>query len=49
MPCGPGSPILGYAEGRNFTIETRYADDVPDRAPVLIEELLRIPVDVMVT
>jgi putative tryptophan/tyrosine transport system substrate-binding protein len=44
-----GLADLGYAEGRNLTIETRYADDVPGRVPVLIEELLRIPVDVMVT
>jgi ABC-type uncharacterized transport system substrate-binding protein len=40
---------LGYVEGRNLAIETRYADDAPDRVPILIEELLRIPVDVMVT
>jgi putative tryptophan/tyrosine transport system substrate-binding protein len=44
-----GLADLGYAEGRNLTIEARYADDVPGRVPVLIEELLRIPVDVMVT
>jgi putative ABC transport system substrate-binding protein len=44
-----GLADLGYAEGRNLTIEPRYADDVPDRIQVLIEELLRIPVDVIVT
>jgi putative tryptophan/tyrosine transport system substrate-binding protein len=44
-----GLTDLGYHESRNLTIETRYADDVPERVPGLIEELLRIPVDVMVT
>jgi putative ABC transport system substrate-binding protein len=44
-----GLADLGYAEGRNLTIEPRYADDVSDRILVLIEELLRIPVDVIVT
>jgi putative tryptophan/tyrosine transport system substrate-binding protein len=39
----------GYTEGQNLTIETRYADDVPERVPALIAELLRIPVDVIVT
>jgi hypothetical protein len=40
---------LGYIEGRNLAIETRYADDVLDRVPALARELLRIPVDVVVT
>jgi putative ABC transport system substrate-binding protein len=44
-----GLADLGYIEGRNLTIATRYADDVPDRVPALTEELLRIPVDLVVT
>jgi putative ABC transport system substrate-binding protein len=39
-----GLADLGYAEGRNLTIEARRRR--PGRVPVLIEELLRIPVDV---
>ena len=38
-----GLADLGYIEGRNLAIETRYADDVPDRVPALALELLRIP------
>ena len=44
-----GLADLGYIEGRNLAFETRYADDVADRIPALIQELLRIPVDVVVT
>ncbi len=44
-----GLADLGYIEGRNLVIETRYADDVPDRVPALAQELLRIPVDLVVT
>ena len=44
-----GLADLGYIEGRNLAFETRYADDVADRLPALIQELLRIPVDVVVT
>ena len=44
-----GLADLGYIEGRNLAIETRYADDVLDRVPALAQELLRIPVDVVVT
>src|ERR1700682_2213315 len=44
-----GLADLGYIEGRNLAIETRYADDVLDRVPALSQELLRIPVDVVVT
>ena len=40
---------LGYVEGRNLAIEARYADDVLSRVPALTDELLRIPVDVIVT
>lgn len=40
---------LGYVEGQNIQIEARYGDDVSDRLPALAEELLRIPVDVVMT
>ena len=44
-----GLADLGYIEGRNLAIETRYADDVFDRVPTLAQELLRIPVEIIVT
>jgi putative ABC transport system substrate-binding protein len=44
-----GLADLGYVEGRNLVIETRYADDKPDRVAPLAEELVRVPVDVLVT
>jgi putative ABC transport system substrate-binding protein len=44
-----GLADLGYIEGRNLAIEARYADDVPERVAALAEELVRIPVDVVVT
>jgi putative ABC transport system substrate-binding protein len=44
-----GLADLGYVEGHNLTIEARYADDRPDRLPLLIQELLRLPVDMIVT
>ena len=46
---------LGYLEGRNITIEVRYADDVryalaqPQRYRDLAAELVGLPVDVIVT
>jgi putative tryptophan/tyrosine transport system substrate-binding protein len=39
---------LGYSEGRNIVIETRYADGVIDRLPILATELVRSKVDVIV-
>src|SRR4051794_5589609 len=44
-----GLADLGYAEGRNLVIEARYADDDLSRVLALAKELLRIPVDVIVT
>jgi putative tryptophan/tyrosine transport system substrate-binding protein len=38
---------LGYVEGRDFLIERRDADGIADRLPKLAEELVRIPVDVL--
>ncbi len=40
---------LGYAEGRNLTIEARWADGRTERLPQLAAELVRLPVDVLCT
>jgi putative ABC transport system substrate-binding protein len=40
---------LGYIEGQNITIEYRHADNQRDRLPALAAELVRLPVDVLVT
>jgi putative tryptophan/tyrosine transport system substrate-binding protein len=39
---------LGLVEGRNITFEYRYAEGKPDRLPVLVDELVRLKVDVLV-
>src|SRR5262245_57778684 len=39
---------LGYVEGRNIRIESRYAAGEEDRCPALAAELVRLPVDVLV-
>jgi len=41
--------ILGYEEGRNLIVESRFADGVYDRLPVLAGELARLKVDVFLT
>jgi putative ABC transport system substrate-binding protein len=38
----------GYVDGRNVHVELRFADGRPDRFSVLVEELLRLNVDVLV-
>src|SRR6478609_2491546 len=43
-----GMRDLGYIEGRNITIEWRYADGLFDRALKLATELAALPVDVIV-
>jgi putative ABC transport system substrate-binding protein len=40
---------LGYVEGKNITIEFRWAEGDYDRLPELAEELVRLNVDVIVT
>jgi putative tryptophan/tyrosine transport system substrate-binding protein len=40
---------LGYVEGKNITIEYRYADNKLDRLPALAEELVRLKVELLVT
>jgi putative ABC transport system substrate-binding protein len=40
---------LGYEEGRNITIEYRWAEGQYDRLPELAAELVRLKVDVIVT
>ena len=57
-PSGPSAELdafqqglreLGYTEGRNITIEYRYAEGSEERIPVLAAELVRIKVDVIVS
>src|SRR5262245_50981263 len=40
---------LGYVEGKNISIEYRYADNKVQRLPALVDELVRLKVDVLVT
>src|SRR5262245_59803411 len=39
---------LGYVEGKNIAIESRFAENKPDRLPALADELVRLKVDVIV-
>ena len=39
---------LGYVEGKNISIESRYANDNLDQFPMLASELVRLKVDVIV-
>jgi putative ABC transport system substrate-binding protein len=41
--------VLGYAEGKNISMEYRYADNKLDRLPALADELVRLKVDLLVT
>lgn len=43
-----GMAELGWVEGRNLTIESRFADGLADRLPALVAELVRARVDVIV-
>ena len=40
---------LGYVEGKNISIEYRFAEGKPDRLPALAAELVRLKVDIIVT
>jgi len=40
---------LGYAEGKNIAFEHRYGEDNFDRLPSLVEQLIGLKVDVLVT
>jgi putative tryptophan/tyrosine transport system substrate-binding protein len=40
---------LGYVEGRNISIDYRWAEGTPDRFPALAAELISLRVDVIVT
>jgi putative ABC transport system substrate-binding protein len=40
---------LGYVEGKNISIEACGADNIPERRRALVEELVRLKVDVIVT
>jgi putative ABC transport system substrate-binding protein len=44
-----GMQELGYVEGRDYTIEDRYADGDLARFPALVQELVQIKPDVIVT
>ena len=39
---------LGWIEGKNITIEYRFAEQKPDRLPELVAELVRLKVDLIV-
>ena len=43
-----GLRALGWIEGRNITIEYRWAEGTPDRLPALVTELMQSSVDVIV-
>ena len=48
-PFRQGLRDLGYEEGRNITIEYRWAEGKYERFPALIAELVALNLDVMVT
>src|SRR5688572_4309467 len=47
--CRTGLRELGYIEGKNVTVEPRWADGDYQRLPALVQELLKLKVDVLVT
>jgi putative tryptophan/tyrosine transport system substrate-binding protein len=44
-----GLSETGYIEGRNLTVEYRWAEDQFDRLPALAAELVQVPATVIVT
>lgn len=47
--CRAGLRELGYVEGKNIIVEPRFADGDYKRLPGLVQELLALKVDVLVT
>lgn len=47
--CRRGLRELGYVEGQSIVLEPRWADGRHDRLPTLAAELVRLPVDVIVS
>lgn len=43
-----GMRQLGYVEGKSLVVEARFGESKPERVPALVEELLRLKVDVIV-
>ncbi|MEO7152220.1 MAG: ABC transporter substrate binding protein, partial [Burkholderiaceae bacterium] len=48
-PFLAGLAEAGYRDGRNVAVEYRWANNQLERLPELIAELLRLPLDVIVT
>jgi len=46
---GQGLRVLGYMEGQNLTIDYRWVEGRSDQLPSLVEELVRLKVDAIVT
>jgi putative tryptophan/tyrosine transport system substrate-binding protein len=44
-----GLSDLGYSIGRNLAFEARYAESRPERIPALIDQLLALNIDVLIT
>jgi putative ABC transport system substrate-binding protein len=44
-----GLADLGYVEGKNVRFEYRWAEGALDRLPELVQELVRLPVDLIIT
>ena len=44
-----GLKELGYVEGRNIVVDYRYAEEQFDRVPALVDELIRLKADVIVS
>src|SRR5215475_12461616 len=40
--------MLGYVDGKNIVYEYRNAENKPERLPTLVDELIRVKVDVLV-
>jgi ABC-type uncharacterized transport system substrate-binding protein len=47
--CRQGLRELGYSEGQNVILEPRWAEEQYERLPTLVNDLLRLKVDVIVT